>query len=80
VAPLMFMGDVLNKKGVRPDFLLGFRSADEVSQLDEYSRYGKVYLSTDDGSQGDKGFVTQIPCSASLPYPMTGSSVAVRMQ
>jgi len=70
VAPLMFMGDVLNKKGVRPDFLLGFRSADEVSQVDEYSRYGKVYLSTDDGSMGEKGFVTQNPviCQSPLPY------------
>jgi dihydroorotate dehydrogenase electron transfer subunit len=69
VAPLMFMGDVLNKKGIRPDFLLGFRSADEVSQVDEYSRYGKVYLSTDDGSMGEKGFVTQNPVISQSPLP-----------
>ncbi|MEI6887994.1 MAG: dihydroorotate dehydrogenase electron transfer subunit [Bacteroidales bacterium] len=59
VAPLMFMGDYLNKKNIRPDFLVGFRTADEVSQIDEYSKYGKVFLSTDDGSMGEKGFVTQ---------------------
>ena len=42
VAPLMFMGDYLNRKNIRPDFLIGFRSADEVSQIDEYSKYGRV--------------------------------------
>lgn len=69
VAPLMFMGDVLNRKGIRPDFLVGFRSADEVSQQDEYARFGKVFLTTDDGSQGQKGFVTQHPLWAQDPLP-----------
>lgn len=69
VAPLMFMGDVLNGKHIRPDFLLGFRSADEVSQIDEYSRYGKVFLCTDDGSMGEKGFVTQHPLFRQSPLP-----------
>ena len=59
VAPLMFMGDYLNKRNIRPEFLVGFRSSDEVSQIEEYSRYGKVHLTTDDGSMGEKGFVTQ---------------------
>lgn len=69
VAPLMFMGDFLNRKNIRPDFLLGFRSADEVSQVEEYSRYGKVFLCTDDGSMGEKGFVTQHPLFAQTPLP-----------
>ena len=70
VAPLMFMGDYLNHKNIRPDFLVGFRSADEVSQIEEYSAFGKVYLSTDDGSMGKKGFVTQHPLfrEESMPY------------
>ncbi len=69
VAPLMIMGDYLNRKNIRPDFLVGFRSADEVSQMDQYARYGKVYLSTDDGSMGEKGFVTQHPVFATSPLP-----------
>ncbi|MCX6283188.1 MAG: dihydroorotate dehydrogenase electron transfer subunit [Bacteroidetes bacterium] len=69
VAPLMFMGDYLNKKNIRPDFLVGFRSADEVSQIDEYSKFGKVYLSTDDGSMGEKGFVTQHSVFKQSPLP-----------
>jgi dihydroorotate dehydrogenase electron transfer subunit len=70
VAPLMFMGDYLNRKKIWPDFLVGFRSADEVSQIKEYSEYGKVYLSTDDGSMGEKGFVTQhsVLAHSTLPY------------
>ncbi|MCX6282078.1 MAG: dihydroorotate dehydrogenase electron transfer subunit [Bacteroidetes bacterium] len=69
VAPLMFMGDFLNRKNIRPDFLVGFRSADEVSQIDEYSKFGKVHLSTDDGSMGEKGFVTQHPVFNQAPLP-----------
>lgn len=70
VAPLMFMGEELRKKGVRPDFLIGFRSAEEVSQIEEYGRYGRVFLCTDDGSMGQKGFVTQHPVFSqeTLPY------------
>lgn len=69
VAPLMIMGDYFNRRDIRPDFLLGFRSADEVSQIDEYSLFGKVYLSTDDGSMGEKGFVTQHSVFAQSPLP-----------
>ncbi|MCX6285916.1 MAG: dihydroorotate dehydrogenase electron transfer subunit [Bacteroidetes bacterium] len=69
VAPLMFMGDYLNRKNLRPDFLVGFRSGDEVSQIDEYSKYGKVFLSTDDGSMGEKGFVTQHSVFKQTPLP-----------
>jgi dihydroorotate dehydrogenase electron transfer subunit len=69
VAPLMFMGDYLNKKNIRPEFLVGFRSSDEVSQIEEYSRYGKVHLTTDDGSMGEKGFVTQHSVLKQSPLP-----------
>jgi dihydroorotate dehydrogenase electron transfer subunit len=69
VAPLMFMGDVLNNNDIRPDFLIGFRSAEEVSQVEEYSRFGKVFLCTDDGSMGQKGFVTQHPLWSEEPLP-----------
>ena len=69
VAPLMFMGDYLNKKNMRPEFLVGFRSSDEVSQIEEYSQYGKVHLSTDDGSMGEKGFVTQHSVFKQSPLP-----------
>jgi dihydroorotate dehydrogenase electron transfer subunit len=69
VAPLMFMGDHLNRRHIRPDFLLGFRSSDEVSQVEEYSNYGEVHLTTDDGSMGEKGFVTDHSIFRESPLP-----------
>ena len=38
--------------------LIGARSKDDVLQLDEFQRFGKVYITTEDGSLGEKGYVT----------------------
>ena len=58
VAPLMFLGKYLKSKGFRPDILLGFRNSDRIIEYDEYAGIGQVYLTTEDGSKGEKGFVT----------------------
>lgn len=34
--------------GIRPEFLLGARSAQDVLQLDEFTGVGKVYVSTEE--------------------------------
>lgn len=39
---------------------LGFGSADRAVLVEEMERCGKVYLATDDGSLGEKGFVTSL--------------------
>lgn len=59
VAPLLYLGKQLNAMGFNPEFLLAARSADDLLRIDEFSKYGKVYISTDDGSAGEKGLVTQ---------------------
>lgn len=59
VAPLLYWGKVLVEKGIRPAFLLGARSANDLLQLAEFEAVGDVYLSTEDGSAGERGFVTQ---------------------
>lgn len=59
VAPLLYWGKALAQEGIRPAFLLGARSADDLLQLAEFEAVGDVYLSTEDGSKGEKGFVTQ---------------------
>ena len=59
VAPLLYWGKQLVAQGMRPAFLLGARSANDLLQLDEFKAVGDVYLSTEDGSLGEKGFVTQ---------------------
>lgn len=59
VAPLLYWGKELAKQGIRPAFLLGARSDKDLLQLPEFEAVGDVYLSTEDGSAGEKGFVTQ---------------------
>lgn len=56
-APLLFWGSKLKEKNLRPTFLLGARSKDDLLQLDEFKKYGDVYLTTIDGSLGEKGMV-----------------------
>lgn len=59
VAPLLFLGIKLRELGHNPQFLLAARTAADVLRLDEFKKYGTVYVSTDDGSLGHKGLVTQ---------------------
>lgn len=58
-APLLYMGKTLKEKGFKTDFLLGARSSDDLLQLDLFELLGNVYTTTEDGSKGEKGFVTQ---------------------
>jgi len=58
IAPLLFWGSELASKGYRCSFLLGGRSVENLLLLDEFKQYGSVYLTTEDGSAGEKGFVT----------------------
>lgn len=58
-APLLYMGKQMVDAGCRPTFLLGARSAADLMQLDLFAQYGDVYTTTEDGSAGEKGYVTQ---------------------
>ncbi len=58
VAPLMFLGKYLKSQGYIPDILLGFRNSDRVIEFEEYLEIGKVFLTTEDGSRGEKGYIT----------------------
>ena len=58
VAPLLYLGATLEQSGVVPTFLLGARTADDLLLLDRFQRYGFVLVTTEDGSDGEKGFVT----------------------
>ena len=58
-APMLFLGSHLKEMGFSPNFLLGARSANDVLQLDDFRRFGNVYITTEDGSLGEKGYVTQ---------------------
>ena len=58
-APLLYMGKKMCEAGMRPVFLLGGRTAGDLMQLDLFQAYGDVHVTTEDGSMGEKGFVTQ---------------------
>ena len=57
VAPLLMLGKKLVESGFKPSFLLGARSGADLLQLDDFARLGEVFTTTEDGSQGEKGYV-----------------------
>lgn len=59
VAPMLYFGKVLREAGYTPKFLLGARSRADLLELEEFECIGDVAASTEDGSYGEKGLVTQ---------------------
>ncbi|MDO4949466.1 MAG: dihydroorotate dehydrogenase electron transfer subunit [Bacteroidales bacterium] len=59
VAPLLQLGVDLKGLGCHSTFLLGARTANDVLQVKEFEQVGDVYVTTEDGSMGEQGFVTQ---------------------
>ena len=70
VAPLYGLAKKLVKKGAKPVVALGFRSEKDVYYVDEFKSLGcEVIVSTEDGSFGIKGFVTNhLPKDATFLY------------
>jgi dihydroorotate dehydrogenase electron transfer subunit len=58
IAPLLFLGRYLKSNGFIPDILLGFRNKDRIIEFEEYHTLGNVFVTTEDGSMGEKGYVT----------------------
>ncbi|MCH5327006.1 MAG: dihydroorotate dehydrogenase electron transfer subunit [Duncaniella sp.] len=59
VAPLLYLGRRLRESGIQPEFLLGARSESDLLRIYDFRAIGRVHLSTEDGSAGEKGLVTQ---------------------
>ena len=59
VAPLLYLGAEMQRQGFEPTFLLGARTSKDLLMLDIFKRCGRVYVTTEDGSAGERGFVTQ---------------------
>lgn len=57
-APMLYLGEILKRAGFEPTFLLGARSKDDVLQLEQFQQIGTVYVTTEDGTLGEKGYVT----------------------
>lgn len=59
VAPLLDYGKYLKESGAEPVFLLGARSKSDLLEQELFKAIASVYVTTEDGSEGEKGFVTQ---------------------
>lgn len=58
IAPLLYLGQQVKALGCTPTFLLGARTTGELSELDLFAQTGRVLITTEDGSEGERGFVT----------------------
>ncbi|PLX09625.1 MAG: dihydroorotate dehydrogenase electron transfer subunit [Marinilabiliales bacterium] len=58
IAPFVMLGRELKSKNIDVTFLMGGRTKNDIFLTDEFSKYGKVEVTTEDGSRGEKGMVT----------------------
>ena len=61
IAPLVYLGRKLRSNGVKVNYLLGFKYESDLIDLSDFRAIGEVYLTTEDGTHGEKGFVTNHP-------------------
>lgn len=59
VAPILYLAKKWSERGIRPTVLLGARRSEDLLEYDLFRQYGDVFVTTEDGSEGEKGFVTQ---------------------
>lgn len=55
IAPLYYLAKCMK---AMPTFLLGGKKASDLVRLDAYRSLGETFVTTEDGSLGEKGFVT----------------------
>jgi dihydroorotate dehydrogenase electron transfer subunit len=70
VAPLLYLSRKLTKEGVNTHILLGGRGTDNIIETKNFDKYGKVYISTDDGSIGEHGLVTKHSVMQNMDFDM----------
>ena len=58
VAPLLFLAKYLNDNNIIPKILIGARSKKDMVVINKFKKIGEVYITTEDGSYGEKGLVT----------------------
>jgi len=88
IAPLLYLARCLHQKKVKTTILLGGRTSSDILEAEEFEKYGSVFISTDDGSLGEKGVMTlnsvlrnmnmfdRIYCCGPLPMMKVFASMA----
>ena len=61
VAPMLYLARKMAEKGLRPKILLGGKTQTDISEIASYQEFGEVAITTEDGSEGVKGFVDEHP-------------------
>ncbi|WP_319480792.1 dihydroorotate dehydrogenase electron transfer subunit [uncultured Draconibacterium sp.] len=59
VAPMLFLAKESGLPVENVDILLGARSEEDHINVDSYKQYANLHYASEDGSLGEKGFVTQ---------------------
>lgn len=59
IAPMLLLAKKIYENGLKPTVLIGGRTREDILLLDKFMQYSDVYYTTEDGSLGEKGFVTQ---------------------
>ena len=60
VPPIYFLATELKKRGITLQFILGFQSQAYMFYEKKFQELGETIIVTDDGSYGEKGFVTDV--------------------
>ncbi|MGI6594301.1 MAG: dihydroorotate dehydrogenase electron transfer subunit [Christensenellales bacterium] len=68
IVPLYYLAKELKKRGYEIVSVLGYPCKSQCFFLDEFKALGKVYVSTDDGSLGEKGNVLDILKKEKIEY------------
>jgi dihydroorotate dehydrogenase electron transfer subunit len=61
LAPMLFLARVSGLPADHVDIILGARSAPDHIDVSEYRKYGNIHFTTEDGSSGVPGLVTDHP-------------------
>ncbi|MDR0612357.1 MAG: dihydroorotate dehydrogenase electron transfer subunit [Dysgonamonadaceae bacterium] len=70
MAPLLYLGACLQEHDYKPEFLLGAKMKKDILQINEFGKYGKIYITTEDGSTGEKGYVTNHSVLQSVDFDL----------
>jgi dihydroorotate dehydrogenase electron transfer subunit len=70
IAPFVLFGKMLQNTGAEITFLFGAKTIDDIVLRDDFSALGKVLITTEDGSMGEQGLVTDhsVFKNATLPF------------
>lgn len=60
VPPLHYLGKELAKRGVNIISILGYQTERNVFYEEEFSQFGRTFIVTNDGTYGERGFVTDV--------------------